>query len=366
MRMRCTSRRSAFLPRARGRCSRSERKGGLALAIAAVFSAIGGAALAADATLIAAAKKEAQVVWYTTQIVDQFARPAAQAFEKLYPGIRVALSRANATTGALKLLNENRAGRNQADVFDGTTTVVPLKKAGYVLQWLPETAKHYPPQYKDPEGYWIATNLYVLTPAFNTNLVRPGSEPRTLEALLDPQWRGRMVWGASLSSSAATGFIGTVLAEMGDEKGMTYLRRLAQQRIAGVNSSARQVLDQTIAGEYAIALQIFNHHAVISARQGAPVKWIPMEPATGALSVVSIAKNAPHPNAAKLFEEFLVSKEGQELYQKSDYLPADPNVRALDPTLKPEDGNFRSRFFTPEETAEKMPQWKRVYDELFR
>jgi iron(III) transport system substrate-binding protein len=335
-------------------------------ALAAWLSAATGAALAADAALIAAAKKEGQVVWYTTQIVDQFARPAAQAFEKLYPGIRVTLSRANATTGALKLLNENRAGRNQADVFDGTTTVVPLKKAGYVLQWLPDAAKNWPAEYKDPEGYWIATNLYVLTPAFNTTLVPAGTEPRTYEALLDPKWRGRMVWGASLSSSAAPGFIGTVLADMGEEKGMAYLRRLSQQRVAGVNSSARQILDQTIAGEYAIALQIFNHHAVISAKQGAPVKWIPMEPTTGALSVVSIAKNAPHPNAAKLFEDFLVSKEGQAVYQRTAYLPADPQVRALDPTLKPEDGNFRSRFFTPEETAEKMPQWKRVYDELFR
>jgi ABC-type Fe3+ transport system substrate-binding protein len=355
-----------FLPRLRGRCSRSERRGALALAIAIILSAIGGGALAADAALIAAAKKEGQIVWYTTQIVDQFARPAAQTFEKLYPGIKVTLSRANATTGAVKLLNENRAGRNQADVFDGTTTVVPLKKAGYVLQWLPDSAKDYPAQYKDPERYWIATNLYVLTPAFNTSLIKPGTEPRTFEALLDPQWRGKMVWGASFSSSAAPGFIGTVLEEMGEQNGMAYLRRLAQQRIAGVNSSARQILDQVIAGEYAIALQIFNHHAVISAKEGAPVKWIPMEPATGALSVVSIAKNAPHPNAAKLFEDFLVSKEGQAVYQRSAYLPADPGVRALDPTLKPEDGNFRSRFFTPEETAEKMPQWKKIYDELFR
>jgi iron(III) transport system substrate-binding protein len=175
-----------------------------------------------------------------------------------------------------------------------------------------------------------------------------------------------MVWGSSLSTSAAPGFIGTVLADMGEERGMAYLRRLSQQRIASVNSSARQTLDQTIAGEYAIALQIFNHHAVISAKQGAPVKWIPMEPATGALSVVSIAKNAPHPNAAKLFEDFLISKEGQAVYQRTAYLPADPQVRALDPTLKPEDGNFRSRFFTPEETAEKMPEWKKIYDELFR
>src|SRR6266550_3850836 len=265
-------------------------------------------AQAADPALIAAAKREGTVVWYTTQIVDQFARPASAIFERLYPGMKVRLSRTNATTAAIKILQENRAGKNQSDVFDGTVTVVPLKKEGYVLKWLPDAAKDYPPQYKDPEGYWIATNIYVLTPAFNTRSVPAGQEPRNFQALLDP----------------------------------------------------------VIAGEYAVALQIFNHHAVISAKKGAPVKWIPMEPATGLLSVVSIPKNAPHPNAAKLFEDFLVSKEGQRAYQAAEYLPADPAVPALDPTLKPEGGKFRSRFFSPEETAEKMPHWKKVYDEIFR
>src|SRR5438105_15209257 len=98
-------------------------------------------------------------------------------------------------------------------------------------------------------------------------------------------------------------------------KGLEYQHALEKQRIAGVDVSARQVLDQVIAGEYAMALQIFNHHAVISARKGAPVKWIPMQPATGVLSVVSIATVAPHPNAAKLFEGFLVHKEEQKAYQ---------------------------------------------------
>jgi iron(III) transport system substrate-binding protein len=332
----------------------------------AAFAVAAVPAHAADAGLVAAAKKEGVVVWYTTQIVDQFARPAAAAFEKLYPGIKVNLSRTNATTAAIKILNENRAGRNQSDVFDGTVTVVPLKKAGFVLNWLPDAAKDFPPEYKDPEGYWVATNIYVLTPAFNTGAIPPGQEPRDFQALTDPKWRGKMVWGVSLSSSAAAGFIGTVLDQMGEAGGIAYLKQLAPQRIAGADVSARQVLDQVIAGEYAIALQIFNHHAVISAKKGAPVKWIPMEPATGLLSVVSIPKKAPHPNAAKLFEDFLVSKEGQRVYQAAEYLPADPAFPGLDPMLKPEGGKFRSRFFSPEEIAEKMPHWKKVYDEIFR
>ncbi len=337
-----------------------------AVLLAFAVSLAGASASAVDSSLVAVAKREGEVVWYTTQIVDQLARPMVAAFEGTYPGIKVRYARANAVDTAIKILNESRAGQTQADVFDGTTTVVPLKKEGYVLKWLPESAKDYPKQYKDPDGYWIATNIYVLTPAFNTQLVTRGMEPRTFAALLDPKWRSRMVWDATESLSAGPGFVGIVLTEMGEERGMAYLRELQKQKIANLASSARQVLDQVIAGEYAVALQIFNHHAVISAKKGAPIQWVPVEPATGVLSVVAITKAAPHPNAAKLFEDFLVSKEGQKVYQAAEYLPADPAVPALDPSLKPEYGKFRVRFFTPEEAAEKMPHWRKVFDELFR
>src|SRR5262249_42389039 len=89
-------------------------------------------ALAADAALIAAAKKEGEVYWYSTQIISQLVRPVTAVFEKKY-GIKVRSTRANATETAIKILNESKAGRTQSDVFDGTTTVVPLKKEGYVL-----------------------------------------------------------------------------------------------------------------------------------------------------------------------------------------------------------------------------------------
>src|SRR5690242_12821286 len=95
------------------------------------------AAGAADATLIAAAKKEGEVVWYTTQIISQLVRPVSAAFEKKY-GIKVRALRANSTETSVKIINESRAGKPQSDVFDGTSTVVPLKKEGYVLQWLPD------------------------------------------------------------------------------------------------------------------------------------------------------------------------------------------------------------------------------------
>jgi ABC-type Fe3+ transport system substrate-binding protein len=323
-----------------------------------------GVAQAADAALIEAAKKEGEVIWYSTQIVNQLVRPIATAFEKKY-GIKVRATRANAVETAIKILNESKAGRPQADITDGTTTVVPLKKAGYVLKWLPDPAKDYPDSLKDPDGYWVANNLFMLAPGYNTSLVPKGTEPRTYQDLLDPKWRGKMVWGATSSTSAGPGFIGTVLAEMGEDAGMAYLRKLSQQKLAPMGTAAREILDQVVAGEYPIALQIFNHHAVISAKKGAPVDWIPMEPVTGALSVLAIHAQAPHPNAAKLLADFIISREGQAIFRDADYLPADPGVPAAEPTLKPEQGHFRVRFFTPEQTEEQMPRWKKLFDDMF-
>jgi len=323
------------------------------------------AAYAIDAAVIAAAKQEGEVVWTSTQIVNQLVRPVAAAFEKKYPGIKVRYTRANANEVAVKILNESRAGRPQSDVFDGTSTVVPLKQEGFVLQWQPDAAKDYPALYKDPDGYWIASNLFINTPGYNTALVPKGMEPHTYQDLLDPKWKGKMAWNALPSTSGGVGFIGTVLAEMGEQKGMDYLRAFSKQKVANVAAAARQVLDQVIAGEYAIALQIFNHHAVISAKKGAPVDWIKMEPATGTLSVIGIQKNAPHPNAAKLLVDFIISKEGQQVYRDADYLTADPAVPSLDPSLKPEDGHFRVRFFPPETIESNLPRWKQIFDDLF-
>ena len=333
--------------------------------VAAGVSVVAVSVQAAEPALIDAAKKEGEVIWYTTQIIAQLVRPVSVAFEKKY-GIKVRSTRANSTELSVKIINESRAGRPQSDVFDGTSTVVPLKKEGFVLQWLPDPAKAYPAPYKDPEGYWVANNLFFLTPGFNTALVPKGTEPRSYQALLDPKWRGKIAWSTSPTSSGGPGFIGTVLTEMGTESGMLYLRELAKQRIANIGSAAREVLDQVIAGEYLLALQIFNHHTVISAKKGAPVDWIKMEPVTGTLSVISVHKNAPHPNAAKLLVDFITSSEGQNIFRDAEYLPADPVVPALTPSLKPDEGRFRTHFFTPEQTEDNIVAWKKVYDDLFR
>jgi iron(III) transport system substrate-binding protein len=254
----------------------------------------------------------------------------------------------------------------QADVFDGTAAVASLKKENLVLQWSPEGAKRLPANAVDEAGYWVATNLYVLTPGYNTDLVPKAAVPKSYEDLLDPRWKGKIAWNTAASPSAAGGFVGVVLSSMGQEKGRAYLKELAKQNVTGIQVAARQVLDQVIAGEYAIALNIFNNHAVISASKGAPSAWIPMNPSMAVLSVISVTKDAPHQNAGKLFLEFLISEEGQKLYRDADYMPIDPNVPARDPSLRPDGERFKALTFTPEQIDANMPLWAGVFREYFR
>jgi iron(III) transport system substrate-binding protein len=338
---------------------------GAGLLFAAILAWSHGPAAAADAALVAAAQKEGRVTWYTTQIVNQFAAPAAAAFEKKY-GIKVDYVREDPNEVVLRIWSEGKAGQMQADVFDSAPVFAGVNKVGLVAPWLPDEARRLPPEDYDPQGYWTATNFYVLTPAFNTRLVPKGSEPRTFADLLDPKWKGHMAWCSQPTVSGAPGLIAVVLASMGEDKGMDYLRRLAAQNIADLGVSAREVLDQVIAGEYSVALQTFNNHSVISAAQGAPVAWIPMNPSFAYFSVVGLTKGAPHENAAKLLIDFLLSEEGQRLYRDADYMPVDPAVPPRDPALRPDDKTFTAVRFTPEEIADKLDGWVRVYKELFQ
>ena len=332
---------------------------------AASWLITGHVALAADDALIAAARKEGSVTWYTTQIVNQFARPAADAFQKKY-GIKVDFVRGDSVEIALRVSNEAQAGRVLADVFDSTSGLSALKKADLIERWIPDEARRLPKAFWDPDSYWVATNVFIHQPAFNTTLIPKGTEPKTYQDLLDPRWKGKMAWAGHSTPSGAPGFIGAILHAMGPDAGMTYLRELAKQQITPLSISSRAAVDQVIAGEYPMVLQALNHQPVISARLGAPVDWIPLSPALGILSVASLMKNSPHPNAGKLLIEYFISEEGQKLFQAGDYITVDPAIPPREKTLSPDGGRFQAFYVTPEEFESTLPKWTQLFRDIFR
>ena len=317
-----------------------------------------------DAALLAKARQEGKVVYYTDLIVDQIVRPLVAGFEAKY-GIKVEYARSDSQANLLKLLNEHKANSMQADVFAVTSGLQPLIDAGAVAKIELEGAKALPAEFKDARGYWVAANYYVMTPAVNTDLVSEKDRPKTYADLLDPKWTDKIVWKPN-DTSGAPGFIGHVLRTMGEENGMAYLRKLSAQHIKSVNASARAVLDQVIAGEYPIVLQIFNHHAALSAKKGAPVQWLKLEPVMVQTELHSMTAAAPHPNAARLFLEYMISKEGQLIFQKADYFPTRTDVPASMPELAPGTGNFKASVMSPDDIARNYEKWSALYVELFR
>ena len=325
----------------------------------------GSSARAADAALIAAAKKEGEVVWYTTLLINQLGGPLADAFEKKY-GIKVSATRNDPGETALRLLNENRANNMLADVYDGSFAPSVLERENVLAKWQPDVAREFPAELVDPQGYWIAHRLTIITPGYNTTLVPPGTEPKTWDDLLKPEWKNRMAWGVNPGTTGATGFIGLVLASLGEERGMDYLRKLVGQNITGLKISTRAVLDQVIAGEFPLALGILNDNAVFSRNAGAPVAWIPMNPAMANLSLISVTAKARHPNAGRLLADFVVSEEGQTIARDRDYIPVNPKVAPRDPDVRPDGVKFRAVTLTPEQVDAATPGWVKVFNDLFR
>ncbi|HMI95745.1 MAG TPA: extracellular solute-binding protein [Micropepsaceae bacterium] len=316
-----------------------------------------------DPQIVAAAKKEGRVTFYSPLIVDQILRPLVAAFRAKY-GIPVDYIRMDSDAVVLKVINEYRAHRAAADVFTTSLGIEPLIASGAIRKFRSGNVDELPAQYRDPNGYWVADRIYVLEPAINTKLVPVSERPKSFEDLLDPKWAGKMAWRPT-NLTGATGFIANVLTSMGEEKGMDYLRKLAKQRVVTLSMSDRAVLDQVVAGEYPMALAMTNHNVEISHKEGAPVDWIPLQGMIFS-EQMGLTAQGPHPNAALLFLDYTLSREGQTLFRNAGYIPARPDVPPLNPKLLPAAGGFKATVATPAYVEKNRKHWDDVFRQLFR
>jgi ABC-type Fe3+ transport system substrate-binding protein len=336
----------------------------MGLLAAAGIGLAGPAAAQSGDALLAKAKAEKEVVYYTELIVDQIVRPLAAAFERKY-GIRVTYWRGDSQAAGLRLALEHKASRTQADVWSTASGIGALLDGGLIERFAIPNASALGPQFRDPGGYWVATNMIVIGAAVNTGLVAERDRPQSLEDLLAPKLRNQMVWKQN-DITGAWGFIGNVLAKLGEERGLGFLRKLIAQNIAPVGASTRAILDGVIGGEHALVLGVSAHNAEISRKAGAPVAWLPLGSAWATPHTIGVTSAAPHPNAARLFVDFVVSKEGQEIFRKAGYLPARADVPPLSAAISPELAGFPVNVLAPEALEHNLAHWSEVYTEIFR
>jgi iron(III) transport system substrate-binding protein len=309
-----------------------------------------------------AAAAESQVVLYSAND-DTVNKLVSEGFKK-ETGITVNVI--STGSGVLFRRIASEAGNPQGDVVWGVSSALLKQNGKYFQAYAVKGREAVPAEYRDANDMWIGTNLQVVTINQNTKAIDAASAPKTWQDLLDPKWKGKIAWTNDPTPQGPPGFIHNILLTMGDAKGMDYLKRFAAQEPVFIPASQRVVLDKMISGEYPLAVMTFNHHAAISAAQGAPVAWIRMEPLSESINLIGILNDAPHPNAARLLEEFILSDEGQTLLADNDYLPANPAVPAKVADLKPDAGHFKVNVVTPDMSRDDLPKWTAIYRELFR
>ncbi len=315
--------------------------------------------------LIEGARKEGQVTVYSSMIADQALRPILNGFEAKYPFVKPQYVRDDPPQQLQKVMAEARAGRMVVDVLESTGLEVPVRAAGIDQQFWSPQVEAYKPERRDPNNYWAPTRYSYLGACYNTNLVKPGEAPKSFEDFLDPKWKGKIAWSSTVIGAML--FITGVRNSMGEEKALAYLQKLAKQDVAPIASANRVVVDRVMAGEHALCLDSFLHHPIISARKGAPVAPLPLDPVLTVVSSVMLPKAPPHPHAAMLFIDYLLSKEGQGKLQSADYFPAHPEVSAspdLD-KIVPHKIGLKENFIAPPKMNADLARSRAIYQELF-
>jgi iron(III) transport system substrate-binding protein len=318
--------------------------------------------------LVAGAKREGQVTYYSAMIVNQALRPLTAAFQKKYPFIRMSYWRGDSEEIESKLAAEMRANNPQVDVVEGTGIGELAVRAGLAQSVSSPLVADIPEKMRDPHRLWVPTRMSYFALAYNTRLVAADVAPKTYEDLLDPRWKGRMAWPL-LSAIGAPLFVTNLRLAWGEDKAMAYLRQLRTQGIVNFGAgNPRTLVDRVIAGEYAIALQIFAHHPLISAGKGAPVTTRLLPPVASAPGTLVIPKGSRHPHAAALLMDFLLSREGQQILAAAEYLPVRPDVDPLPAIapIVPSRVGVAENFISPEKLNAMTESSARIVEDLFR
>jgi iron(III) transport system substrate-binding protein len=346
---------------------RAVLKGATALAVGMTFARPARAAPppaeAITPALIEAAKKEGKVVFYTAMDL-QFAERLGKAFEAKYQGITVRVERSGAERVFQRIGQEYGSNIHAVDVVNTADQahVIIWKRNGWLAQYLPEdVVKYYDKKYYDPEGFELVTRVLVSPFGINTNLVKMDDAPKSFADLLDPKWSGKMV----KAHPAYSGTIMNATFEIARDLGWGYFEKLAKQNILQVQS-ATDTPKRIVLGERAIMIDGAGYLVIRDKEAGKPVDVIyPAEGTPLATSPSVLMKGAPNPNAAKLFHNWMHSRDGQQIlidfarqYSPHSQAIEKPGVRKLaDIKLMKED---------PEGVEKSADEIKRRYSEIFK
>ena len=323
----------------------------IAAVLVALWAWAAGAAAPPDAAWVERARKEGSVTLYTSmQLVDS--RPLTDAFEKKY-GVRVSLWRASGEKVAQRVLTESRGGRSEVDVVetDGAQMEILHREKQLAPLKAPSVAD-VPAEILPVHGEYAPTRLTLYVMVYNTNLVAPGDVPRSYADLLLPRWAGRVT-----IESDDVAWFASVVKTMGETAGVAYFRKLAATK-PSMRSGHTLIAELVAAGEIELAVDAHVQGVARLKDKGAPVEWKPLQPAFGQPSSVGVARRAPHPEAARLLADFILSREGQEIIKSRNRVPSS---RAVDSPLN----KFHYQLIDPAIALDEWDKWSALWSQIF-
>ena len=309
---------------------------------------------AAQSEVMEKARQEKELSFYTNLNIGE-SKPWLDAFEKKYPFIKTNLTRVGGTAIAARVLTEAQAGRHLWDVAGPLMLYAKeILKRGLVTSYLSPERKSFRDEFKDKEGLWTALVLNNSAMMYNTKLAPSNMAPKSYDDLLNPFWKGKL----SMDTELYEWFEGQ-LRVRGREKGLEFMRKLkAQEPVFRRGRTAQAEL--VAAGEFAVTVEVYAHRAQEIKDKGAPIQWVVVEPVLIHPLVGIIAKNAAHPNAARLFMDYILSKEGQTKVRDEGRIPARSDVPPKPPELMRKEWKVEIVGLT-----EDIAESRKLYAEIF-
>ncbi len=262
--------------------------------------------------VVEGARKEGQLVFYSGMPIPD-AQAILSALEKKYPFIKTTFYRATGSALVSRIQTEQRAGTHIWDVMNSTGfEPYALLEQGYFAKYDSGERKHFPEGHKDNDGMWATMYTTPMVVSYNPKLVAAADLPKDYADLLSPKWKGRL----GMDSSDLEWYA-NLRKIWGAEMARSFREGLKRQEVRF--AQGRTMLTGLLSGgEIALLVNNFLQNVIEAKRKGSPVEFLALDPVISAAGLVGINKLAPHPNAARLFVDFVLSREGQDLIVKTD------------------------------------------------
>ena len=299
------------------------------------------------------ARREGEVSVYTSLVAEDMAAMSA-AFEKKY-GVKAKYWRASSEKVVQRAVTEARGGRFDVDVIETNgpeleamqrEKLLAAASSAHDADLLPAAIR--------PHRQWVGVRLNLFVQAYNTNLVKAADLPRSYRDLLDPKWKGKLV-----IESEDFDWLAAVVKGMGEKEGLKLFSDVAAKNGLGNRKGHTLLAGLVASGEVPVALTLYSHNVDRLKKKGAPIDRFTIQPAYARVNGVALVAKAPHPHAAVLFYDFMLSTEGQEILQKANYVPT--SLKLGNPVTRSE-----LNFIDPAMVLDESGRWEKYLNELTR